>query len=261
LSRAASNQLIVNTLDYYQETNMAVFTVQARMIYDSTRNVDVVAGLHDMMGWYHDNVFSGIDPLGASPSANQPEVPTPVTADCVSSHYGDSGQLINLSALVAALKGNKAIGAPAWDFPPALPCGSLPSGGTFVPVGRRLFPSFIDIHTQKSFGLLADMADWSENFHNRMYEFVSANGLSGKRVVFGETNPVDPPECGDPWTKQQAETMLYGIPGSGNGFTNSFLFSYYAGNVVMRPWQDITHVHSACMGFPNTVNPPFNPIQ
>ncbi|MBI1898179.1 MAG: hypothetical protein HYS04_16840, partial [Acidobacteria bacterium] len=267
VSRAASSQLIVNSLDYYQETNMADFTVEARMVYDNTRGVDVVASLQDIMGWYHDNVFSGIDPLGASPSANGPEVPTPVTDTCVSSHYGDSGQLLTLSALVAALKGNKAIGSPAWVWPwdvppgPALPCGSLASAGTDVPVGRRLFPSFIDIHTQKSFNLLADMADWSKNFHSRMYEFVSANGLSGKRVVFGETNPIDPPECNDPWTKQQAETMLYGIPGSENGFANSDLFLYYAGNVVMRPWQDITQVHSACMAFPNTINPPFNPME
>ncbi len=50
--------------------------------------------------------------------------------------------------------------------------------------------------------------------------------------------------------------MLYGIPGSGNGFALN-----YAGNVVMRPWQDITQAHSACMEFPNTINPPFNPMQ
>jgi hypothetical protein len=230
------------------------------MIYDSTRNVDVVAGLQDIMGWYHNNVFSGIDPLGASPSANQPVVPTPVAGNCDSSHYGDSGQLLTLSALVAALNGNKAIGEPGWDFPPGLPCGSLPSGGTFVPIGRRLFPSFIDIHTQKNFSLLADMAEWSKNFLSRMYVFVSANGLTGKRVIFGETNPIEP-GCNTPWTKEQAESMLYGMPGSVNGFTNSSLFLNYAANVVMRPWQDITHAHSACMSFPNTLNPPFNPMQ
>jgi hypothetical protein len=261
VSKAASNQLVVNTLDYYQESNMADFTVEARMVYDNTRNVDVVAGLQDIMDWYHDNVFSGIDPLGASPSANQPWVPTPVTDNCISSQYGDSGQLLTLSALVAALKGNKAIGAPGWDFPPGLPCGSLPSGGSDVPMGWRLFPGFIDIHTQKdTINPLADMAAWSKNFHDRMHEFVLGNGLSGKRVVFGETNGINP-GCNDAWTKERAEAMLYGIPGSVNGFANSYLFLIYAGNVVMRPWQDITEAHSACMAFPNTINPPFNPMQ
>jgi hypothetical protein len=225
------------------------------------------------MGWYHDNVFSGIDPLGASPSANGPAVPTPVTADCTSSHYNDSGQLFNLSALVTALKGDKKIGSSTIDSSTQLPCGPLLSGGTDVPVGRRLFPSFIDIHTQKNFNLLTDMADWSKNFYSRMYDFISAsaNGLGGKRVVFGETNPinVNVPGCtdveNDPfnlvWTKEQAEIMLYGLSGSQNGFTHSTLFQNYAGNVVMRPWQDITHAHSKCIAFPNTIHPPFNPMQ
>ena len=260
ISKAAGNQLIVNTLDYYQETNMAAFTVQARVIYDNTRNVDVVANLQDIMGYYHYNVFSGIDPLGASPSANGPAVPTSVTGNCVSAHYGDSGQLLTLSALVAGLKGNKAIGQPGSDGLTGLPCGSLLSGGTDVPVGRRLFPGFIDIHSQMHFNLVDNTAAWSKNFHDQMKEFVFTNGFSGKRIVFGETNSIDP-GCNDPWTKEQAAAMLYGIPGSGNGFVNSTLFSNYAGNVVMRPWQDISYAHSACMGFPNTINPPFNPMQ
>jgi len=249
---------------------MADFTVQARMIYDKTRNVDVVGSLQDILSWYHP-YFSGIDPLGASPSANRPTVPTPVTENCVSSHYGDSGQLPTLSALVAALKGNKAIGAPGFDPQTGLYCGSLPSGGTDVPVGWRLFPSFIDIHTQKNFALLADMAAWSKNFHDRMHEFVLGNVLSGKRVVFGETNPINVNVQGctdvvnDPsnllWTREQAEAMLYGIAGSMNGFVNSDLFLSYADKVVMRPWQDITHAHSKCIAFPNTINPPYNPVQ
>ena len=162
--------------------------------------------------------------------------------------------------LVAGLKGNKAIGQPGYTYPVGLPCEPLPFGGTDVPVGRRLFPSFVDIHTQKSFDLVSDMAKWSLNFHTKMFDFVQSNNLVGKRVVFGETNPIDP-GCNDPWTKVEAEAMLYGMPGPPNGFANSALFQSYAGNVVMRPWQDINQVHSACLAFPNTINPPFNPVQ
>jgi hypothetical protein len=263
VSKAAANQLVINALDYYQETNMASFTVQARMIYDNTRNVDVVAGLQDHMNWYRNNVPGGIgiDPLGASPSANGPEVPSPVNGDCSSLHYGGSGQFTTLSALAAAIRGDKAIGQPGYDWSVGLPCGPLSSGGTMVPTGRRLFPSYVDIHTQKHFAALIDMSEWSKNFHSRLYEFVATpnSGLYGKRVVFGETNPIDS-GCNSPWTKEQAQSMLYGTPGWSNGFVNSSLFTYYSSYLVMRPWQDITHAHSGCMEMPNTLNPPFNSI-
>jgi hypothetical protein len=239
------------------------------MVYDNTRNIDVVAEMQDRMGWYHNNVFSGIDPLGASPSANQPLVPEPKWDDCTSSHYGDSGQLQNLSALVAALKGDKAIGMTDWNALKNLPCGALSGVGTNIPVGRRLFPSFFDIHTQKTFASLIDMGVWSMNFHDKMATFVTANGLGGKRVVFGETNPVDivdpalpVSECPpSPWTKEQAETMLHGVPNSANGFINSYLFANYGAYVIMRPWQDTSWAHSKCILYPNTLNPPFNSKQ
>jgi hypothetical protein len=104
------------------------------------------------------------------------------------------------------------------------------------------------------------MGDWSKNVYDKLYDFLTPNGLSGKRVVIGEANPVG--FCAIPaFNKEQAETMLYGIPGSQNGFKNSSLFINYGGSVVMRPWQDITQISSACMSFPNTINPPFNPVQ
>jgi len=264
LAKAAAAGLEVKALDYFQESNMA-FTVQARIIYDNYRNVDVLQELRSRMS------NNGFDPGRVAPSANIPPSPTPASADCLS-WYGDSAMLLTLSELMVAIAGQgsaKGIGDPPGHPENGLVCyqaGDPVPEMVTIPKSHGL-PTFIDIHTQKTFGAATDTATWAKNFYGDVWSFLGNWVMAGSYVVFGETNPVEQPLAGEPcrsewiqWTAEQAQAMLFGMPGADNGYKNSTLFTYHAADVVMRPWHRTEYVHSYCVPSPNVINPPYNPF-
>lgn len=119
LGKAAQSgtNITVDSFDYYQESNLQ-FTVEARMIYDNARTVDVLQSLRNLMSAH------GFDPGRIAPSANIPPSPDPASFDC-GSFYGDSAMLLTLSELTAAIAGPYGvIGQPPWAVSGGLPCFS-----------------------------------------------------------------------------------------------------------------------------------------
>lgn len=257
LAKAQAAALVVDALDYYQETNFS-FTVEARMIYDNYRGVDVLQELRNRMSWRRFNTAR------ISPSA-QMIAPTVASYDC-GSYYGDSAMLLPLSQLVAAISGPWAKTGevplnPFNPYPNGLPCfySYDDSGNPMInlPVWHSQ-PTFFDVHSQKVYPTTGETATWAKNFYSDIWAFIQYRGKTENYVVFGETNPVDAPGCSE-WTFAQADAMLNGIPGQSNGYKNSTLFANRAGNVVMRPWHR-TEYGFACTPSPHVINPPFDPF-
>lgn len=246
LSRASQAQLSVIDMDYFQETNMADFTVMARFIYDNKANVDVLSELRSRMSW---NYFQSTD---VAPSANIPPTPTPAWGNC-GSYYGDSALLLTLTAQTAAIAGPwSAIGVPPHhiDFG-QLRCyssgDSYPEPLISLPVWHSQ-PTVTDIHSQKYYASDSDTSAYANSFYSSMWSFLQYRGLTGNDVVFGETNPV---AC-EGYTAQSAAAML-------NGYKASTLYSNAASRVVMRPWHR-TESGFACVDSPHTLNPPYDPF-
>jgi len=254
LSRAAQAQLSVNALDYYQETNMADFTVMARFIYDfyppgAGTSVDVLTELRNRM------TSNGFSAGRIAPSANGPAKPTPASANCTN-WYGDSALLETLTAQTAAIAGPwSKFGVPPFhsEFDYSLKCynpatdpaedETMPS----IPVWHSQ-PTFTDMHSQKMYATDADTTTFSNSFHSLLWTFLVNRGLSGNDVVFGETNPVN---C-DGWTSTAAAAMI-------TGYKSSTLYANAGARVTMRPWHR-TETGSACVSSPHVINPPFNPF-
>lgn len=131
LTKAANTtptRLNVEALDYYNESNLG-FTVEARMIYDDFRGVNVLQALRDRMSAH------SYDSARVAPSANQ-GVPAFASSDC-GSFFGDSAMLMPLSQLTAALAGpGTKFGTPPFEpmfneivqaEEPSLPCLSRAS--------------------------------------------------------------------------------------------------------------------------------------
>jgi len=252
MAQAHATGLGINGLDYYQESNMA-FTVEARMIYDSGRSVDVLGQLRNAMS------ANGFDSGRVAPSANGPPTPNPANADC-GSYYGDSALLINVSELAGAIAGPySAIGDVPTDWPNGIPCYNNQAANMIsVPVWHSQ-PTFVDSHSQKTYPDPNDLATFALNFYSDMWAFLQYRGLTGNLVIFGETNPVDNPGC-DQWTYQEADAMVNGISGNNNGYKHSSLYANHASSVVMRPWHDGTYQNEQCTPSPNVINPPFDPF-
>jgi hypothetical protein len=126
LTKAANTtptRINVEALDYYNESNLG-FTVEARMIYDDFRGVNVLQALRDRMSAH------SYDSARVAPSANQ-GVPAFASSDC-GSFFGDSAMLMPLSQLTAALAGpGTKFGTPPFEpmfneivqaEEPSLPC-------------------------------------------------------------------------------------------------------------------------------------------
>ncbi|MEP6540036.1 MAG: hypothetical protein ABJF23_32210, partial [Bryobacteraceae bacterium] len=259
MAQAHTATLIINALDYYQESNMQ-FTVEGRMIYDNYRSVDVLQSLRDRM------TANGFDSGRVAPSANGPPKPSPASGHC-GSWYGDSALVLNLSELVGAIAGPLSkFGAPPGHpdmggelscYNPNYPNNDADTSGTMpsLPVWHSP-PTFIDMHSQKTYLGLNDTGDFAKTFYSDIWAFLVARGLSGNYVVFGETNPVSRPGC-DEYTVQQADAAMNGVQGSINGYKNSLLYANHASSVVMRPWQRTEYGYT-CTPNPNMINPPFN---
>jgi hypothetical protein len=256
MTQAQAATLVIDGLDYYQESNMGQFTIQGRMIYDNYRNVDVLAELRTRMSAH------GFLSSRVAPSANRPGQPTPASGDC-GSIYGDSALIFNLFSLTAAIAGPwSAIGIPPDYYIGygALFCATSydTTGMVSLPVYHSQ-PSFIDMHTQMLYSNAADTAIWAKNVYSNIWAFMQYRGLTGNRVIFGETNPV---ETYGEWTQAQASAAINGL--SSDGYKNSTLFSNAASQVVMRPWHNTACTTSAtdCIPghSPNVINPPFDPF-
>jgi hypothetical protein len=251
LAKASLAGLAIDALDYFQESSM-IFTVQARMIYDDDRDVDVLQELRTRMA------ANGFNPDRVAPSANQVK-PTVASFDC-GSYYGESAMLLHLSELTAAISGPWGlIGEPSYaNAQNNLACDAGQDQFNLMialPVWHSQ-PTFIDIHSQAVYSSLSDTATRAKNFYSDIWAFMYNRGRTGDYVVFGETNPVG---CGSEWTSEQASAMLYGMAGESNGYKNSLLFANRAGSVVMRPWHR-TEYGFACPPSPHVINPPFNPF-
>jgi hypothetical protein len=188
---------------------------------------------------------------------------TVASFDC-GSYYGDSAMLLPLSELAAAISGPWGkIGEPPYDpqlaQQYALACFRSYDDSEMinVPIWHPQ-PTFIDIHPQAVYSSLSDTATRAKNFYSDIWAFMQYRGRTGDYVVFGETNPVEQPGCNE-WTAEQADAMLYGVPGQNNGYKNSTLFGNRAASVVMRPWHR-TEYGLSCTPSPNTINPPYNPF-
>ena len=254
LAQAHAAGIGIGALDYYQETNIADFTVDARMIYDTYRNVDVLGEFRNRMS------ANGFDPGRVAPSANSGPSPSPASADCPS-FYGESAMLMTLSELTAAIAGPwSVVGVPPSTISNGLRCvnGYDYSQMISLPVYHTQ-PTFIDMHSQKVYGSTSETATWAKNFYTDIWAFLQYRGMTGSLVVFGETNPVDNPGC-DEWTRDQADAVINGIPGANNGYKHSTLYQNNAANVIFRPWHDGTYVNNTCTPSPNIINPPFNPF-
>jgi len=252
LAKASVARLALDALDYFQETSM-MFTVQARMIYDDHRDVDVLEELRSRMSKY------GFSRDRVAPSANQVK-PTVAGHDCPS-YYRDSAMLLHLSELSAAIGGPPGkIGEPSYgNAQDGLACdaGFDPNNPLIpLPVWHSQ-PTFIDIHSQATYPSLSDTATRAKNFYSAIWAFMQKNSRTENYVAFGETNPVG---CGSEWTAQQADAMLYGMPGEGNGYRNSSLFANRPGSVAMRPWHRTEYGFPSCPPSPHVINPPFNPF-
>jgi len=252
MSQAQAANLVIDGLDYFQETNIGAFTVQARMIYDSYRSVDVLAELRSRMSAH------GFSSGRVTPSANIPPQPNPASGDCASI-YGDSAMLITLSELTAAIAGPwSAIGMPqSFDLQyEKLMCANSydTTGMISLPVWHSQ-PTHTDIHSQMAYSSPSDTAVWAKNFYSDVWAFMQYRGLTGNHVVFGETNPV---ETYGEWTQAQASAAINGL--SNDGYKNSTLFSNVASNVVMRPWHNVACYQNCVPGYsPNVINPPYDP--
>ena len=245
--------LVVDALDYFQEVNFADFTVEARMIYDPTHSVDVIAQLGAKMSKY------GYDPLRVAPSAIGPATPSPaeIAAGVCTTGYGDSYIILNLSALTAAIYGNP-IGLPANDpycGPEDKTMPSLPLGHT-----RR---TFIDMHTSTGADNYPDVDDaamFSKALYDAIWAHLVTNGFMSDpsnppKVIFGETNPVDNYGC-SAFTYQQADAHLNGTGAVGGGLRNSDLWNNARQSLFMRSWH-VTTEDQLCTVSPNVVNPPY----
>ncbi len=259
MAQAHAATLEINALDYYQESNMA-FTVEARMIYDASRSVDVLQSLRDRM------TANGFDSGRVAPSVNGPPKASPAASHC-GSWYGDSALVLNLSELAGAIAGpwsqfgqapgHADIGGELLCYNPNYPNFDVDTSGTMPSLAVwHSPPTFIDMHSQKTYLSLNDTADFAKTFYSDIWAFLVARGLSSNYVVFGETNPVSKPLC-DEWTVQQADAAMNGVQGSINGYKNSQLYANHASSVVMRPWQR-TEYGATCTPNPNMINPPFN---
>jgi len=263
LLKARDAPLIVDALDYFNESNMS-FTVQGRMIYDKYRGVDVLQELRNRMS------LRGFDPARVAPSATA-ATPQPASFDC-GSWWGDSAMMLTLTLLEAAIAGpagrigetpisSGANGLACYD-PQNPPPGPPPDDQTnpnrviSLPVYHTR-PTFIDIHSQKAYPTTGETAAWAKNFYSDIWSFLENRVRTGDYVVFGESNPV---EYGSEWTPAQAEAMLYGIPpGTSNGYKNSTLFINHRSSVVMRPWHRTEFGLTRTLS-PHKINPPYNPF-
>lgn len=262
LIKAQATGLIVDALDYFQETNFS-FTVYARMIYDNYRGVNVLQALRDRMTW------RGFSAGRISPSANH-ATPTVGAFDC-GSYYGDSAMLLPLSELAASFAGAYGkFGDPPYSAQYGLACFSSydDSANPMISLPTSYSqPTFIDIHSQAVYRTapfpsgvedLSATAARAKNFYSGVWSFMQYRGRTNDYVVFGETNPVDNVGCSE-WTATQADAMLNGVSGQYNGYKNSTLFANRASSVVMRPWHR-TEYGFSCTPSPNRINPPFDPF-
>ena len=202
---------------------------------------------------------NGFDSGRVSPSVNGPPKPIPAN--------GDSAFVLNLSVSAGAIAGpwskfgqppgHADIGGELSCYNPNYPNFDIDTSASmrFLPVWHSP-PTFIDVHSQKTYLSLNDTADFAKTFYSDIWTFLDARGLSSNYVAFGETNPVSKPLC-DEWTVQQADAAMNGVQGSINGYKNSQLYANHAGSVVMRPWQRTEYGHT-CTPNPNMTNPPFN---
>ena len=137
---ASTPGLSLREFDLTNELLLTRFPVQARLIYDNTRNVDVFAAVQDLVA------NAGFDRKLVTFSVFEANTTIP-DFDCLSV-YDDSARVMAMSALFAGLRGG-SIGLPA-NLPNPQTQGYLWCYGGYTEMvlvpGARQVPSIADMH-------------------------------------------------------------------------------------------------------------------
>ncbi|MFN0168747.1 MAG: hypothetical protein ACKV22_20165 [Bryobacteraceae bacterium] len=248
----------IGDFELQNEVNPLNFTVYARLIYDNKHpsaedpnGTDVVGKIRELM---NARGFTGSRATFSVPISR----PSSQGFDCPSV-WGDSAQIIHTSNLAGAFAGSLGdqvyglFGLPAgFSFNNRLACGGATTGMISLPKHYSQ-PTATNMHAHVcleqadgSCSLTLDATSTAQSLYNGVWIFLSWRGLSGNRMIFGETSSNQ--NCDGHVSRHARDNV--------DGYLKSTLKYSDAYNTAFRPWYNAA-ADDSCYK-PVAIAPPFD---